>query len=162
MSSRTSRVLLVLILLAAGGYGIYRFTRPQVDDRTQIEGLIRNAARFLEQQRVKSFMTVLADEYQDGTYSKADLEPLVRGAVLQSGEIRVVPFLRDLAVQGTTATVVLEAEVTVASRQPTGATSEPATERYTIELALAKGRHGWQVTSARGWESAQNQFGGGM
>ena len=163
MPSRTSRVLLVLVLLAAGDYGIYRLTRPPLDDRTQIQNLILKAASSLEQQRVKTFMTVVADDYHDGTYTKAEIETLVRGAVLQSGEIRVVPYLRgDVQVQGTTATATIEAEVTVASRQPAGSPAEPTLARYTIEMALSKGRHGWQVTSARGWESAQAQFGGEM
>jgi len=158
-----SRTLLVLaiVVLGAGGYAVFRMTRPPLDDKTQIQNLILTASRALEQQRVKSFMAVVADDYNDGTYNKQDVENLVRGAVLQSGEIRVVPYLRSLQIQATTATATVEAEVTVGYTRG-NPHAEPGRGRYTVEMALRKGRHGWQVTSARGWESAQAQFGGEM
>ena len=161
MRSRTL-VIIAVIVLGAGGYGVYRLTRPALDDKTQIRNLVLTAARSLEQQRVKSFMAVVADDYSDGTYTKRDIENLVRGAVLQTGEIRIVTKMPSLEIQGTTARATVQAEVVVGRGRPGPGSTEIAQGNYTVEMALRKDRHGWQVTSARGWESAQAQFGGEM
>ncbi len=152
--------LLAVLVLALGAYGVYRLTRPAPDDTTQIRNLVLTAARALEQSRVQRFMALIAEDYYDGTYRKADLVPLVRGAVLQHGELRVIPYVRALQIHGETATAMVEAEVTLGEIRSDRPQAELARGRYTVEVALRKGRRGWQVTSAHGWEPAQSQFGG--
>jgi hypothetical protein len=158
MRRRIPLLFLAVIVLAAGGYAIWRLTRPPQSDQQQIRNLILKAARALEQRRVQTFMKLVADDYNDGTHTKRDIESLARGAVLQAGEIRVVPYLRSLEVQGMTATAVVQAEVTVGRDTPGANLGEPAQGRYTVEMVLAKGPHGWQVTSAQGWEEAQAEL----
>ena len=159
MRSRTTLMLLAIIVLVAGGYAVYRLTRPPLSDPEQIQKLILTSAGFLEQHRVRSFMAALADDYNDGTYTKQDVENLIRGAVLQAGELRIVPYLPALQVHGTTADVTIEAQVTVGRAAPGGTADEPLTGRYTIQATLRKGPQGWQVTSAKGWEGAQHELG---
>lgn len=151
-------VLLLLLLLGAGGYALYRRAPPPLRDQQQITNRILTATQALEQHRTKKFMAVIADDYYDGTYNKRDLESLVRSALLSADQIRVVPYLRSLDVQGGEAQAVVEAEVTVGRFQPGPFAGPSESGRYTVETTWRKGSEGWQVVSARGWQSAQEQF----
>lgn len=162
MPARGLLILLAVVVLAAGGYLVYRHTRPPATDQQQIHSLILKAARALEQRRVSTFLTVIADDYNDGTHTKQDLARLARSAVLEAREIRIVPYLRSLEVRDTTATTVIEAEVTLSPTAPGSAFGEAVSERYTVRLTLAKRPRGWQVTSAQGWQGAEGQFGSGL
>ncbi len=159
MRVRWLPVVLAVVVLVGGGYLVYRYTRPPATDRQQIQSLILKAARALEQRRVSTFLTVIADEYNDGAHTKQDLARLARSAVLEADEIRIVPYLRSLELQDTTATAVVEAEVTLSPTAPGPASGEAVSERYTVRLALTKRPRGWQVISAQGWQGAEGQFG---
>jgi len=150
MLRRFGLVFLAPALLGGAAFLYYRHAQPSLSDREQITGRILTAARALEQHRTKKLMSVIADDYHDGTYSKRDLESLVRSALVSADQIRVVPYLRSLDFQGDRAQAVVEAEVTVGRFQP-GLTVAPAeTARYTVEMTWRKGPRGWQVVSAHG------------
>jgi hypothetical protein len=155
MGTRKWLLLLALIVLAGGGYLVYRLTRPVLSDTDQIKHAIVDATQSLEQRRVQSFMRIIADDYNDGANTRQDIENDVRDAVLGTDRIRVVPYLRSLAVQGTTAQTVVEADVTADETRPGASSSTPFRGRYTINLTWRKGPRGWQITSATGWEGAQ-------
>jgi hypothetical protein len=153
MHTRKGLLLLALLVLVAGGYWVYRLTRPQLSDPEQIKHAIVDAAGALEQHRVQSFMRVIADDYNDGTCNRQELEQQVRGAVLGTDQLRVVPYLRDLQVQGATATATIDADVIVSAYRYGPGPNEPYRSRYTIQTTWRKAPRGWQITCATGWET---------
>ena len=165
MRARSLLIVLAVLVLAGGGYLVYRRTRPVLSDDKQITAAILGATHALEQQRVQSIMRVIADDYNDGAYSRQDLESTVRAAVLQADRIHIATFLRGMNLSGTTAQTTVDAEVSVAQTRlpgtPGTASGEPAQGRYTVNLEWRKGPHGWQITKATGWEQAQSLGAGG-
>ena len=147
-------LVLALIVLVGGGYEAYRLTRPALSDPDQIKHAITDATAALEQHRVQSFMRLIANDYNDGTYNRQQLENQVWAGVWQTDQLRVVPYLRDLQVQGTTATATIDADVIVSGKQSYRA-AEPDRGRYTVETTWRKESRGWQIVSAKGWEAAQ-------
>ncbi len=154
MRARWLLAALAVTLLVGGGYTVYRRTRPPATAQQQIQSLILKAARALEQRRVSAFLTVIADDYNDGTHTKQDLARLARSAVLEADQIRIVPYLRSLQVQDTVAVAIVEAEVTLSPAALRSASGEAVSERYTVRLALAKRPRGWVVTKAQGWQES--------
>jgi hypothetical protein len=138
--------LLVLGLAAYFGRG---WLRPPLTDQQQIEAQILKAAAAASSHQPRTLLSLVADDYYDGTYTKADLANLARAGLAPGGrDLRVAPYLKSLQIEGKTATTEIEAEITELSSGQSG--------RYQITVGWRKGRQGWQIVSAHGWEGAQS------
>lgn len=155
MRTRWIGLLVVLIILGGAGYLAHYLTRPELSDREQIQRRILEGAWAIEERRVSRLMRVVADDYDDGLYTKREIEQLARGGVLQGEEIRVVTYLKSIDLQGNLATTEVEAEVSLGPL-----TNPVATGRYQVTLHWRKGEHGWQAIRGEGWQSAPAELGG--
>lgn len=155
MRTRGRWLLLTLVVLGMGGYLSWRFTRSQPSDREQIQNQILRGARAIEERRVSKLMRLVANDYDDGLYTKRGIERLARAGVRGAEQVRVVTYLNSLKLEGKIATTEVEAEVSL------GPLTNPiATGRYQVTLHWRKGEHGWQVIRAEGWPSAPAELGG--
>ena len=140
---------LELVFKVCGGDGdaALNFSEAQRGIVGQVEGAVKGAQAASSHQPQK-LLSIIADDYNDGLYTKTDLATLARGGLAPGGrDLRVVPFLKSIQLRGKTATTELEAEITA---QPNG-----GTQRLRITVEWRKGRRGWQVVRAQGWEGAE-------
>lgn len=137
-------LLLLILVVVVAAFLSFRLMRPPLSDADQIRGRILAAATACEKHDLTGFLRVISEDYNDGSFNKQRLAVLVRQALLPSRPLRVVPYLKELQVTGVTARTDLLAEVT----------EEGGKHTYSLTAEWRKGRHGWQVVSARGWEGA--------
>ena len=156
----------LLAVLAGAGLALYVGGRRVPTDREQIQARLLAGARGLEQKRLSRVLWMIADDYNDGLYTKAEVASLVRGALWDADQVRVAVFLRFLDLQGDWATTVVDAEVELTYGAGAGqapAEAAPAggeRQAYTVTLDWRRGPHGWQVVRAEGWQSAPGDFSG--
>ena len=150
--------------MIGAGLAVYVGGRRVPTDREQIQARLLAGARGLEQKRLSRVLLLIADDYNDGLYTKAEVASLVRGALWDADQIRVAVFLRSLDLQGDWATTVVDAEVEFtygAGQAPSeAATAGGERQAYSVTLDWRRGPHGWQVVRAQGWQSAPGDFSG--
>jgi len=139
-------LLLAALVICLAAYLLARSLRPPLSDADQIRGQILAAAAACDQHSLTAFLRVISEDYSDGSFDKQRIAIMVRQAFIPNRPLHVVPYLKDLQVSGETARTDLVAEVTQESEK----------HSYSIQAEWRKGRHGWQVTSARGWEGASD------
>jgi hypothetical protein len=145
---RRGLIILALLILGGAAYLGVRLLHPPVSDSQQIVNQILLAAKAASTHQPRTLLSIIADDYNDGVYTKPDLVNLARGGLAPGGrDLRVVPYLKSLDLHGKTATTQLEAEITALPGSETG--------RYQITVEWRKGPKGWQVIRAHGWEGTQ-------
>jgi hypothetical protein len=154
----------LLVVLAGAGLALYISGRRVPTDREQIQARLLEGARALEQKRISRVLSLIADDYNDGLYTKAEVATLVRGALWDADQVRVAIYLRSLDVQGDWATMVVDSEVEFtygAGQAPSeAATADGERQAYSVTLDWRRGPRGWQVVRAQGWQSAPGDFSG--
>ena len=138
--------LLGLLILGGAAYVGLRLLRPPLSDEDQIKAQILMAAKAAQDHQVGTLMGLLADDYNDGTYTRQDVLNLARAGLRPGRELQVGVFLQKLNIQGKTARTELEADITA---KPGGESGH-----YQIIADWRKGPRGWQVIRAHGWEGA--------
>ena len=136
--------LLALLIVAAALYGGWRLLRPHLSDADQIKAQLLSAAKAAEDHRVGSLLEIIADDYNDGVYTRADIVNLARAGLRPGRDMTVGVILKKLTIQGQTATTDFETDIAV---KPGGEAGS-----YHIVADWRKGRHGWQILRAHGWE----------
>ena len=137
------------LLILGAAVALYLLTRPRVSDAAQIKQMLLQAQGYVNRRDVRRLMTLVSEDYDDGNYYKEDLRNLVKGIVNPTYSLEVILSLKDLEVQDTTATATLFVQVTFGA------------DHYTYDpliLKLHKERGKWLVTSATGWEKAQEDL----
>lgn len=152
---KTRIAIIAAIVLVLAGYLGSRWLRPHMSDSDQIRAQILRAAKAAQNRQVGTLMSVIAEDYNDGTYTRPDLMNLARAGLRPGRELQVAVFLQGLRVQGETATTEIGADIRVLPGGSQG--------RYRIVAYWRKGSKGWQVVRAHGWEGAQQlELGGGL
>jgi hypothetical protein len=136
--------LLGLIIVGGALYGGWRLLRPPLSDGDQIKAQILLGAKAAQDHRVGSLMDLIADDYNDGVYTRTDILNLARAGLRPGRDLQVGVFLQKLSISGKTAHTELDVDITV---KPGGESG-----RYHIVADWQKGRRGWQVIRAKGWE----------
>ena len=143
----------IVILIAAGMLiacgvllGVY-LNHPRLSDRQQIERVFLSAEKCIESKQLTGLMRLVDDDYNDGSFTKGQLKVLAMEAFRRGDQYNVVPSLGALSIQGNTAHVHLSVDFSTS-----GAPQD--VQRLNISADLRKGRHGWQVIKAGGWEGA--------
>jgi len=152
ISRRTFFLMAGLVVLAVVVVVLWWLVRPQKGDRQQIVDLLGRTERAIEQRDLGGLMSVVSEDYDDGTYNRGELRRTALAGFREVGTIRITPVLRKLEVSGKDAHAELEVDVWIDTDQP----------RPTMHLAmwvkLSKESGRWLVTSAGGdWPNIPEQ-----
>ena len=150
---QVTRILVAVVVTAiVGSLVAYWLTRRSPSDREQILDAFLAAEQAIERKSVSGLLRHVAADYDDGSYIKGELTPLVLAAFRDSGAVDVLAHVRSLEIRGEQASAKVEVELSVASY------AEGKRVPLVLQVQLKKARGTWQVTSAQGWEPAQEAF----
>ncbi len=145
-------VLAILIIAVGAGLTIYWFRRPVPSDRQQVMDVFLQMQRAAERKSLSGVMRHIADDYDDGTYTRRDLMRLGVSAFREPEPFNIVATVRSLEVTGSEAVAMVEVWFSV------GAASARTGQHVTVQVQLQKNQGRWQVTSAQGWQDAAKAF----
>ena len=148
--ARIVKILVAFVIIVVGG-SLTAYWLPQraVSDRQQILDMFLQVEQAVERKSISGVMRHISEDYDDGTYSKRDLNQLAIAAFRERGSFNVLASASSLDISGNQAT----AQVKV--RFWTGYGSAGQAQRLTLWIQAEKKGKRWQVTSAHGWEQAQ-------
>ncbi len=152
--SRTGLALSVGVAALVGVIvGAWWLMRPEKSDRQQIQELFIQAERAMEEKSPGRLLRLVADDYDDGVYTKGELKRQAVAAFRQFRTIRVTPVLRDLQITGDRARAQLEVDVWLDA----GPAESPLHLALRVELEQQKKR--WLVASVGGdWPEAEGHL----
>ncbi len=152
ISRRTFLLIAGLVVLAVVIAVLWWLVRPPKTDRQQIVNLLRRTERAVEHKDLGGVMSVVSEDYDDGTYSKRELRQAMLAGFRQVRTIKVTPVLRKLEITGEHARAELDVDAWIDSNSP-----RPTMDMSMwVKLSNESGR--WLVTSAGGdWPDAAEQ-----
>ena len=152
--SRTGLAILVGVVIVVGiVVGVWWIVRPAKSHKQQIQELFIQAERAVEDKSLSRLMRLVADDYDDGVYTKRELKQQVVAAFRQFRTIRVTLVLRDLQITGDRARAQLEVDVWLDA----GPAESPLHLALSVELVKQKKR--WLMTSVGGdWPKSEGQL----
>ena len=152
--SRTGLAILVGVVVVVGiAVGVWWIVRPAKSAKQQIQELFIQAERAVEDKSLSRLVRLVADDYDDGVYTKTELKRQAVAAFRQFRTIRVTPVLGDLQITGARARVQLEVDVWLEAEPA----ESPRHLALGVELERQKKR--WLVTSAGGdWPEAEGRL----
>jgi len=89
-------VLAILIIAVGAGLTIYWFRRPVPSDRQQVMDVFLQMQRAAERKSLSGVMRHIADDYDDGTYTRRDLMRLGVSAFREPEPFNIVATVRSL------------------------------------------------------------------
>lgn len=155
------RSLFILIFLAAAVYGIYKLTRPKLDDRAFLLGLPAHVSALAEKQQGGEIKKFIAKDYSDKRNRNfQDVGGIITAYMLRGGAISIYtlnPEVEDLNLAAEIPTAVLKFQAALAQGSGQAGALDVIPESasyYNFRLEMRKTPdEGWQVYSGE-WSPA--------
>ena len=156
VSKRQLVLAILAVLVIGGGAAVYFLTRPQPTDQQQIIALVAQAQRAVERHNATGLTRLLSHDYFDayGT-NRQQMVGMIVSWMRGGEEVRAVPEITSLQINGDFADVKLRVWLQWGSQQP--AAGEP----YQMQMRLRREGRAWKVISAEGYGEAQSDAMGG-
>jgi ketosteroid isomerase-like protein len=149
---RRAIIGLGLVLLVAGGIGIWRAMHPPLSPEQQIAVNLEAAADALQSRSTSGVMRYLAPEFKWNNSSRDELRQMVAVASFQWRDVQLERTNEKITVNGDEA--VSSGTYHLAYRAGPQAALETQSGNYTLRWKLHDGE--WKIAAATGGESMQN------
>jgi hypothetical protein len=137
-----------LVLLIAGGFGVWRAMHPPLTAEEQIIANIDDAAASIEQRSTSRLARYLAPEFSWNGTPRADVIRMLAGTFYQYRDVQLQRTIDRVQVDGDTATT--NGTYRISFRAAPQAAPESQSGTFTLRWRLRDGN--WQIVSAQGTE----------